>query len=334
MIDFKELKYLDEEFADFRRKLNLLSSDAIDIPIKTLSIRYWYESLRAGASLTIPSQLQEKFEPDAISRTEKGTIEFTKNKWSGYGRGDHRPQKALLAKVELVAPGSTRALDHPLWLALDITKTQILKGDEFLRRLTPEIQCLVLQPNDQLIASANFSPFSKRRLDQILRKPNLDALACLTWLLRKAHANQDNNIELIFTALHNALIMLAMDLQSLNIALPLIRKFIDNILPLGLPPYLKQLMTPEDYLILSFILNATAHHKLARLKRPTSWKSRSSFMLDLLNGKYGFDMKFAMMVNLELVQNINSIPQEVKDEFQQRDTNRMRAWRRLLYGAS
>lgn len=334
VIVFKEQKYIDEEFAEFRRELNLLSSDALDIPIKELSIRYWYESLRTGAGLKIPSQLQEKFEPDAISRTAKGTIEFTTNKWSGYRRGEHRPQSVLLKKVESVAPGSTRALDHPLWSVLDVTNTQILEGDEFLRRLTPEIQFLVLQPNDLLIASANIEPLSKRRINQILRRLNLDALACLTWFLRDAHANQADSIELIFDAIHNALIMLAMDMHHLNIALPLIKRFIDDILPLGLPPHLKQLMKPEDYLISSFILNATAYHNLVRLKRPTSWKSRRGFMLKLLDGKCGFDIKLAMTADLELIHSHNSISPEINDQFQQRHRARIYAWRRLLYGAS
>lgn len=334
MTDFKDVIKFSDAIADFLRKLDKRSAGAPSLTIKQLRIRYWYESLRLEAGLEKASELQAKFEPDAIYRDDRGVILATKNKWSAYRRGERRPRQTLLDKVERIAPGSTRAIDHPLWSALDMTDCKVLLGDAFLRTLIPEIQCLVLKPTDQIIASADRLPLTKRRVAQILRRPNLDTLACLIWLLRKAHASNASEVELIFDGLHKTLILLGMELHSLNIAIPLLQKIIDDILPLGVPSHLKQDMTPQDYLASSFVLDVFAHHNLKRLQQPSNWKNHSNFMLELLNGKRGWDLKFAMTPKLVLNSDLNSTPTELIDSFNSALALRTDAWSYLLHGIS
>jgi hypothetical protein len=334
MTDFKELIKFPDAFADFLRKLDMRNAGGQYLTIKQLRIRYWYECLRMEAALEKASELQAKFEPDAIYRDDRGVILGTKNKWSAYRRGERKPHPALLKKVERIAPGSTRAMDHPLWSALDMTDGKILEGDAFLRTLTPEIQRLVLQPADQIIASADRLPLSNRRVAQILRRTNLDTLACLIWLLRKAHASNSGDVQLIFDGLHKTLILLGMKLHSLDIAFPLVKRIIDDILPLGTPSHLKQGMTPEDYLASSFVVDVIAYQNLEKSQQPHNWKSHINFMLELLNGKRGWDLKIAMRPKFILEKGFESIPTEVIDSFQSADALRSDAWNYLLHGSS
>lgn len=336
MIDLNNIENVDSHFIDFMHKLNVLKSEEFRIPLKKLSNRYWYESLRQGAGLELPSQLQQRFEPDAISRNEKGTIVHTTNKWPGYRRGMHRPQKELLDKVEKLAPGSSRALDHPLWSALDLTNLEVLNGHDFLRQLTPDVQSIVLQTGDELIAAEKILPLFRGRLNKLLRKPTLDALACLIWFLRKAHANEADQEQLAIIAytLHDALILLGLDLLSLNIAFPLLTRIIDDILPLALPAHIKYGMDAEDYLASAFLLTAVADKTIAKYKRSITWKSRNSFMIELLTGKRGLDIRFAMLPRLLLDYSKGSIHVTLVKKFDMEERLRREAWVSLLTGLS
>lgn len=313
-------------------KLNVLKSDALNISLRELSIRYWYESLRQRAGLDIASQLQQKFEPDAVSRNEKGTIEYTKNKWSGYRRGRRRPQKELLDKVDRLAPGSSRAIDHPLWSVLDLTNTKVLEGHDFLRRLAPDVQSVVLQPGEDFIEPEKILPLFRRRLHKLLRTPNLDALACIIWFLRKAHADEtgQEQLTIIANTLHDALILSGLDLHSLNIAFPLMTAIINDVFPLAMPSHLKHGTRPDDYLVSSFLLAAIAHKNLVQSKTQTTWKYRKKFMFELLTGKRGVDIRFAMLPRQVLDHSNGSIAAVLIKKFEMGENLRQEAWRSLF----
>lgn len=334
MIDFEDIISIDRHFADFMHKLNQLKSADPHTSLRELSIKYWYESLRQRTGLEIASQLQQKFEPDAVSRNERGTIDYTKNKWSGYRRGRHRPQKKLLNKVDILAPGSSRSLDHPLWSVLDLSNIEILEGHAFLRRLTPDVQSVVMHAQDDFLAPEKILPLFRKRLNKLLRKPNLDALACLVWFLRKTQADEagEEELTLIANTLHDALILSSLDLHSLNIAFPLIRKIIDDILPLALPTHLKYAVEPEDYLISAFILAAISQKNLAKSERPITWHNRTRFMFELLDGKRGLDIRLAMLPKLLLDQSNGSISSVLVKKFEVGERLRRKAWRSLIAG--
>ncbi|MDZ5431414.1 hypothetical protein T3H00_01870 [Pseudomonas fluorescens] len=335
MTDFKKPMSLSDAVASFLRKLQKDFAIAPSPTIQELKVRYWYESLRLTAGLERPSELQAMFEPDAIYRDDKGVILATKNKWSGYRRGKHKPRQALLDKIELIAPGSTRAMHHPLWSALDMTDNKLLVGDSFLRTLLPEIQSLVLKPHDQIIASADRLPLSKRRIEQMLRRTNLDTLACLIWLLRQAHATNSANKELIFNGLHKTLVLLGAELHALNIAVPLIQRIIEEVLPLGVTDHFKKLdMTTDDYLSASFVLDVITDQNFRRLGRTSNWKAHSNYMLESLNGDRGLDIMAAMAPRFGLIEGHNSTSTEEANSLEFDLAFRAEAWEHLLHGSS
>lgn len=262
-------------------------------PLRSLCIRYWYSKLRARAGLTSDYSMEKTFEPDAFSYSTGGAVEYRKNKWSNYRKGIHRPQSKLLKMVEKIAHGSTRELNHPLWLVLDLTNVKIFDDDSFLRLLVPEVQRLVLPRINNSAAPFERLKISSRNLEKLSRNADLDVLACLTWLLRESCRESVSEPTPLFLAIHKALILLAAHFEELNLAENLLQRYIEEILPLGLPSHLKLDMTPEDYLIPSLILNTSAEKILASRNYTASASCQMALMNEMLSGKYGLDLAFA-----------------------------------------
>ncbi|HBP5921416.1 TPA: hypothetical protein L5967_08685 [Pseudomonas aeruginosa] len=281
-------------------------------PLRSLRIRYWYETLRQHTALNTAYQLEQHFEPESFVRSTDGSIQHYKNKWIRYEQGRHLPQAALLKKVEEKVPGSTRELQHPLWSVLDPENKRVMRGDAFLRQLTPVVQELLFQPaKTGVLGYAVRAPVTSSLLEKLERRACLDVLACLSWLLRDAAEKQSTDATRIGHALHNMLTMMALELHALRIALPLLRQFIDHILPLGLPPHHRMWMIPSDYLHASGHLNRIVYHTSKGCRQTLAWGARVKIMQQLLQGKFGFDVRYAMSPQFELDEHGGEIPPEV-----------------------
>lgn len=258
--------------------------------LRSLSIRYWYSRLRARAGLTSVYKMEQTYEPDAFSYSADKVIQYRKNKWTSYRLGKHRPQNQLLRKVEMLARGSTRDLNHPLWVVLDINNVEVTADYQFLSTLSLDLQRL-LNTGDE-----NWSIHSKTHpslVKKLLQNPDLDVLAYLTWCLRSASEQSGVNLSPFFLALHNALVLLTGYLEKLEISNSLLNRFIQDILPMGLPPGLKLEMCASDYLNQSVILDTFAQKVLESENQKPSRNKPYAIMAEMLGGKYGFDLLFA-----------------------------------------
>lgn len=313
MSDVKRVIQLYQDFALSTRKYVGQEYPSWDEPLKSLRIRYWYETLRQRAVLNTAYQMEQHFEPESFTRDAGGSIQHYKNKWIRYEQGRHLPQAALLKKVEEKFPGSSRELNHPLWSVLDLGNSRVMRGDGFLRQLLPVVQDVLFQPAQTGVLGYEARvPVTSLLLEKLERRTCLDVLACLAWLLREAAANQSADSARIGHTLHNVLAMMALELHALKIALPLLRQLIDHILPLGVPPHHRMWMIPSDYIHVSGHLNRIVYHTPKGRMQTLAWNARVKIMQQLLQGKFGFDVRYAMSPQFELDERAGEeIPPEV-----------------------
>ncbi|WP_213938224.1 hypothetical protein [Pseudomonas sp. dw_612] len=152
----------------------------------------------------------------------------------------------------------------------------------------------------------------------------MDMLACLIWLLRESAESRSVDTVRIGHALHNVLIIMALELYSLRIALPLLQLLIQYILPLGLPLYHRMGMSSFDYLSASGHLNRIAYESLKAPKQSLEWGERAKIMQQLINGKFGEDVRFAMLPKFELDGAAGGIPINVLEVHE--NVSRLSKW--------
>ncbi|MFD2642749.1 hypothetical protein [Pseudomonas japonica] len=295
MVDLKGVFRIIKQFHLPTR--NLLHIDPLSghESIKSLSIRFWFENLRRRTALPTAYSLEQFFEPSSFIRDQNDSISSYRNKWIRYEDGVHRPQPALLRMVDEKCHGSARDLNHPLWRALDVSDQKILKGESFLRALAPGVQTVIFTPEDDapLIQSARL-PVTFVLLKRLVRKANLDAVACLVWLLRESRHAGGTNTGRIGMALHHVLLMMAMDLHAMKVARPLLQILVDRILPLAMQPHERVALSVNEYIEASARLNILVYRTKIGKGQSLPWSKRTRVMAKLLDITYGFDIFFAM----------------------------------------
>jgi len=293
--------------------------------LRSLRIRYWYEVLRQRTGLNSAYQLEKHIEPMSFARNPDGSVRYYKNKWIHYETAERFPQAALLKKVEESIPGSTRDLHHPLWLVLNCENQEIMQGDTFLNQLAPPVwDLLFMRVEDGGLGYSVRVAFTPQILEKLERIASLDALACLVWLLREAAEKKSDDAVRIGHALHNLLTIMALELYTLKIALPLLQLFIEYILPLGVPPYRRLCMSSFDYVYASGYLNRIVYETLNAPELSLDWSERVKIMQQLMQGKFGLDVLFAMRPKFELDDASGEIPVEVLKEHD--ISSGLRAW--------
>lgn len=295
MIDLKGIYETIEGFRQPTRKLLHVDPITGHESLKSLSIRFWYESLRRRTGLTTAYSLEQFFEPGSFIRGESDSISSYRNKWIRYEDGIHRPQNALVKKVEEKCPGSGRNLVHPIWRVLDLNDQKVLKGDSFLRTLAPGVQAVMFSPDDDapLIQSARL-PITAVLLNRLERKANLDALACLVWILRQCTHESAALTNRVCFALHHVMVMMAMDLNAMKMARPLLQILVDLVLPLGMPARYRVALSVEQYIEASAKLNVLVYRTRPGSGKSLPWSMRTRVMAKLLDVTSGFDIFFAI----------------------------------------
>lgn len=332
MIDIKDISGVEDNFIFLMRKQSKNKFGPRE-SLKSLSTRYWYESLRMSAGLTTPYSVEQQFEPNAFSLNSSGGIAYKINKWSKYKRGLNTPRPKMLDMIERQSPGSTRELNHPLWMALDIRNSQIFAGDSFLRLLVPNVQSLLLHSDEKTPSLGGRRPTSRSKLYQLVQRGNMDALACLTWLLRESCAVKPDEPSPFVLAIHRLLVILSIGLENLNIADSVLQIFIQEIIPIGLPAHLKLDMSPADYVTQSYILNTVAHHDLVKSGQTASLRNRLKHMVRMIKGMQGLDLLFALQPRYGLADGYaeDSFGLDSNKPFRFSSANHDLVWDYLLY---
>lgn len=251
MTDAERIIQIYERFAKGLQKKTEASGENRRSQLESLRVAYWYEGLRQRTGIETPYGLELHFEGDSFKRNPDGTIRCYPNKWSSYERNIITPQAKTLARVELLAPGSTHDLKHLLWRIMsDLGARKSLDVDSILKSLNIEILNVLFNTEN-----TGFSVYSAREpstqviLDKLERRASLDSLAGLIALTLEAHKQKNGKFVTRATkAIHNVLTMVTIEIASRNVVHPVVTWITENVLSLGTPRNLELSMDSYSYL--------------------------------------------------------------------------------------
>ena len=297
MTDYERLI---ECYLDFAKRLRL-KNDADEAGIRPwlecLRVEFWYSGLKQRTGIQSAYGLELHFEGDSFKRNSNGTIRHYRSKWSGYEKHLFTPRAATLERVELLAPGSTYDFNHPLWTVIsELNADKSLDFRALLLSLSPDTLGILFQVEH--LGCSTYSvrtPSNQLLLDKLERRASLDALTALIILsLEAKKLNQTVFAQGATKSINNVLFMISIELASRNIAQRLIDWVIDHVLPQGTPSHLKVAMTSDDYVHASLHLNLMVYQDSKRRQQRLSWPQRVKIMNQLLSGRMGWDVCYAM----------------------------------------
>lgn len=136
-----------------------------------------------------PNELERQLEPAAFGFSKDEGTPFHRNKWRQYRSGRHTPLKTFVTDIDHRCRGSRMEFDHVIWDVLRLGLPAAQHADDWLQRLDPRVQISIWNKPTKLTTAGRTRPLrlDKRTLEMIERRAGLDALACLTILLREAH---------------------------------------------------------------------------------------------------------------------------------------------------
>lgn len=298
-------------------------------PLDSLRTRCWYESQKQRYGLSGPAEMERGLEPGAVKYDAAGREKYSTNKWGRFRDGGAISLNTV-REVEKNAPGSMRIFQHPLWEVLDFDNGKVMEGEGLLRRLSAELQAVLFEAEQiGLFKYMKRAPVNKKLLKKLELMADLDVLACLTWLLREAAENKCSSVDDIGRSLHKVLTMMALELHDLKVGLPLLKHFIDRVLPLALPRHHRMVSTPLDYICASSLLNLLAFN-LKGEPKALDWNRRVKNMLRWLNGKVDFDVQVALGLDTSLDDKYPWIPVKVIESLKASARSRGYGWNRIF----
>ena len=279
--------------ASMRNKRRRVSPPAKRDQADVLRVMYWYEGLRQRTGLATAYKLEQHFEPESF-RKQDG-ITSNRCKWQRYAAGRHTPQAKLAARVDARVPGSLQELQHPLWAILKQQPSRTTMSEAFLQKLKPDVQAALFEPVGGIEVywqRARVTIVLMRKLERIA---SMDALAALTWLLREAIVQGScKNTERLAHSIYTVLLIMGIEWQNRELAVPLLKLFAQRILPLGSPPHRRFCMSGEDMLECSAALNLIVYQTTDGRRRSLTLLQRVHIMRRLLAGMTGFDVVHAL----------------------------------------
>lgn len=335
MSDFKRIEDIYSDFAESLCKEIPENINPRSNTVEMLALSYWFEGLQQRTGLKTPYALELHFEPESFRRNSNGTIRHYRSKWSRYEQNLITPKAKTLSRVELLAPGSTRDLHHPLWtLMRQIIKKERIDFDGYFRTLSIDIQLVLFSDgSDVFWDSSRREPSTQILLDKLERRASLDSLSALIAIVVEAdHLGRRSLAAKATSSLHRVLLMLAMELQARGVAIGLTDWLVLNVLPLGVPAHLRVCMTSTDYIHASDHLNSMVYQHPQRRGKSLPWKQRTKLMLKLIAGDMGFDVMHAMRPEYELRTDIGDIADNLIEEFKKISALRTWGWMCIING--
>ncbi|KQN42151.1 hypothetical protein ASE98_13165 [Pseudomonas sp. Leaf48] len=336
MTDISRVNGVDIEDTQKKRNKFYEKNSTPRSPIETMRVRYWYEGLKQRTLLSSAYALEKYFEKESFKRNGNGTIRHYRSKWSGYDKDLNTPKSETLKRVELLAPGSTRELGHPLWEIMRSVGKKSVDADAYMRTLSVDIQAVIFSSEfSGLSAYSKRVPVTQRLLEMLEKRASLDCVACLICLILEATQQKRSATAVkAARALHNVLLMIAIELQARKIASPFLDWVIEHILPLGVLPHLKLWMITSDYVFASAHVNVMVYQTASRQGKSLDWPHRVKVMQRLIQGRMGFDVYYAMRPHFEIRSDLKDIPIKLVKDFERASKLRTWGWKCILEGRS
>lgn len=157
-----------------------------------LATTFWVLDIKRRRETHSLYELEKLFEPESFGRNQHGEA-YHHNKWAKYEVGLHTPHEKLVRLVESKMPGTARILRHPFWGLIQTKCWDINQADTWLRQLSPEIRA-VLQDRRHASTFGEVLPskLDNMRIKMLERRSGLDALAAQVVFLFNAISTQDD----------------------------------------------------------------------------------------------------------------------------------------------
>lgn len=263
-----------------------------------LRTRYWFHGLALRTGTWKPYMLEKIFEgPEAFGKSENGD-RYHKNKWSGYRDGKHVPLQSLIRRTDNseCGKGSAEEINHVAWRTM---RSNVVAGEvanNWLREMSVDIQAIVFT-TEPFNSRCERRRINRRLLEMLERRSSLDALACLTILLREAH--EQGNQELAHKIGHSlfcVLLIVSTTPQVAAIAEELFDLYCERIFPLASWNGFRYAVEDIDFYDMTLYLRALVESvERCTGKGDNAWPNRVQVMCKLMAGKYGFDVRFAFL---------------------------------------
>ena len=195
--------------------------------VQIAQVMFWYHTIRVALGKSSAYAVEKAVEPEAFSmRTGAGSCN---NKWRGYKRGEHLPQRHSQVLAERVVPGSSALLQHPIWkigrLPNVVCISDLASG--LLGELAPDLQPVFFRfdsTSNQIVRRG----VSSRKLNMLRQRADLDALAALSVFLREAAEGRRYKLSMqVADTLYRTLFHCAISKnEALQTALPYIFKML------------------------------------------------------------------------------------------------------------
>lgn len=253
----------------------------------------WFNGLR----LRLPRELRtigaiERYlEPEAYAVSEVG-VAYHRNKWRGYKQGRHTPLESLINKVDKRCAGARFEFSHVLWdiLRLQLPIDQFI--DSWLQRLGPTVQptLWVTKSGRGVATRTRRRQLNRRAFEFLEREANLDSLACLTLLLREAHARGDTQYAFeIGRWLCRMFIMTSSSLSAYGVLNPLFDFYERFITPLGVHDGHYYSYRGVDFLTLVGRFSNALYHIKNVDPSQLMYEEKQRYRQEILGWRYGWD---------------------------------------------
>lgn len=260
-------------------------------PADFARVQYWYEGLRRELRARSAYRLEKTLEPSSFTTRDDRTR--YRNKWVGYATGKHTPRQRLVDHVALLVPGSDRELNHPLWRILQLETVDSRMLDRWMSRLDFSVQQAVFFASDDAGAGGGHRPYCRWLGRRLVTLGSLDALACLVLYSYESPGSKAPRTVSPFGRIYDLLLILGDEFLRRKVAEQVFDLFRCRVF---------ERQTGGDW---AFCLNAAhylqsivmLHRLLGAVRRVSADSGRSvrvRAMVDLLDGKMGFDVKFAL----------------------------------------
>lgn len=265
--------------------------DEIDV----LRTAFWFAEIKMRLRAPSAYKVERCLEDGAFGKNKDGDI-FHKNKWSKYEVGQHVPCDALVTMVEGKQPGTKRLLNHVLWKSLRRSFDAINSPDDWLRQLAPDIQKIIFLEDSRNPGNGSRKiSLSKQQLRMLERRAGIDALACLTILAREAVSKgmQDTALNLGISV-YRILLIQCTTTPIGDFALELFDLYRERVFSTMQNEGLEFQLDNSEFIsaigLLSSLLLVLEDNDRIGVRPNDSIQAMSK----LLDGKYGFDIQFAL----------------------------------------
>jgi len=250
-----------------------------DKDVDTVRTIYWFRYLEDWLGTHQPREVQRIIAPDTLGLNANGERKQN-NRFLGYSKGEHVPHDPFVAIAERVAPRSSWALNHPLWMALRQKGSVAGLADGWIRQLDPEIQRIVLSPGREIGLGPN-----RHRIGALERRASMDSLAALTIIFRISHEQGEAEWAWLHAlSIFRVLLLMWPHLEHRTLADRVFQIFVQRVFHVVSSKNQRMDLEHYDYSTMSQLLNVLAE-KVREQHEPQRERNLPTFYaLQILNG--------------------------------------------------